>query len=122
MLEFISHASFEKETAKLQKRFTNLLEDIERLKRLCEKQFHPTDPQQIIAPAKLHRVTQNTLWVVWKVEMVVTNSGLRPNQFPRVWFAVQGSKLAFLCIKCHPDNYGDNEVNAIAFERVRDIF
>lgn len=61
-------------------------------------------PQQVIGPAKLHRVTQNDIWTIWKVEMVVPKSGLRPNQFPRVWFVVQGDTIAFLCIALHTEN------------------
>jgi hypothetical protein len=87
---------------------------------LCEVQFSPITPQQVIAPAKLHRLKQNDLWSLWKIEMVVP--GLRPNQFPRVWFAVKGSNIVFLCIVTHIDNYDDNQVTKTATERVTDIF
>lgn len=120
MLDFICHPSFEKESAKLKRRFSSLEKGLQSFQRLCEVQFHPLNPQQIIAPAKLHRVTQNDLWSVWKVELAIV--GLRPNQFPRVWFAVRGSNIAFLCIVTHVDNYEDNKITKIAIERVTDIF
>lgn len=119
MIEFICHPAFVKETATL-KRFPFLDTALESFKMLCEFQFHPLNPQQRIAPAKLHRVTQNDEWSVWKIELVV--HGLRPNQFPRMWLAVRGSNIALLCIGTHIDNYDDNKMTKIAVERVTDIF
>lgn len=120
MIEFYRHSAFEKETAKLQKRFSHLEKGLHQFQRLCEEQFHPTNPHSIIAPGKIHRVTANEIWTIWKVELVVKN--LRPNQFPRVWFAVEGSKIAFLCIGTHIDNYDNNTMDRIAISRVTDIF
>jgi hypothetical protein len=121
MIDFIEHPSFSKETAKLlTRRFPFLNKALESFKMLCEFQFHPLNPQQRIAPAKLHRVTQNDLWSIWKIELAVPN--LRPNQFPRVWSAVKGSNIAFLCIATHIDNYDDNRVAKSAIERATDIF
>ncbi len=54
--------------------------------------------------------------------MVVPKAGLRPNQYPRVWFAVKGSIIAFLCIATHIDNYDDETMNRRALERVADMF
>lgn len=122
MLDFIYHSKFEKEIAKLERRFRNLREGLKAFQRLCEVQFHPANPQGIIAPAKLHRIKQNGIWSLWKVELVIPKSGLRPNQFPRVWFCVQGAKIGFLCIATHVDNYNDNTLNDIALERLSDIF
>ena len=120
MIEFYTHPAFKKETAKLQKRFSYLEKGLKAFYRLCEEQFHPIDPRPVIAPGKIHRVTINEIWTIWKVELVVKN--LRPNQFPRAWFAVKGSKIAFLCIGTHVDNYDDDEMNRIALRRVSDIF
>lgn len=120
MINFISHSSFEKEAAKLKRRFSFLEKALESFKMLCEFQFHPLNPQQRIAPAKLHRITQNDLWSIWKIELSVHN--VRPNQAPRVWFAVKGSIIAFLCIASHIDNYSDNQMNQMAVGRVSDIF
>lgn len=120
MISFISHLSFEKEAAKLKRRFSHLDKALESFKMLCELQFHPLNPKQIIAPAKLHRITQNDIWSIWKVELAV--HGLKPNQFPRIWFAVKGSSIAFLCIVSHIDNYSDNQLNQVAIARISDIF
>ncbi len=120
MIDFYTHSAFEKETAKLQRRFSYLEKGLQAFRRLCEKQFHPINPCPIIAPGKIHRVTVNEIWTIWKVELVVKN--LRPNQFPRVWFAVKGSKIALLCIGTHIDNYNDDKMNRTALDRVSDIF
>jgi hypothetical protein len=120
MLDFIYHPSFEKESAKLKRRFIYLDEGLRSFQRLCEVQFHPLEPKQIIAPAKLHRVTQNDLWSIWKIELAIKN--IKSNQSPRIWFAVKGSNISFLCIATHTDNYSDNQMNRLAAERVTDIF
>ncbi len=120
MIDFIFHPKFEKEIAALERRFHTIKEGLESFQRLCNVQFHPVNPQRVVAPAKLHRVTQNDIWVMWKVELVARN--LKPNQFPRMWFCVQGAKIGFLCVVTHIDNYGEKEMNKIALERLTDIF
>lgn len=122
MLDFVSHELFEKEVAQQEKRFKQLRKGIESFQLICEKQFHPLDPTQIIAPAKLHRLTQNDIWSLWKVELMIPNSGLRPNQMPRMWFAVKGSIIALLCIASHVDNYSDDKKTKLSIERLTDIF
>lgn len=119
MLDFIFHPSFEKEAAELKGRFS-LDAVLKSFQRLCEVQFHPLNPRQVIAPAKLHRLTQNDLWSIWKIELAVP--GLRANQSPRVWFGVKGSHIVFLCVASHVDNYTDNQMAQIAVERITDIF
>jgi hypothetical protein len=121
-LEFLPHDGFESEIAALERRFRTIREGLARFQLLCQKQFHPTQPQQVIAPAKLHRVSQNTTWTLWKVELVIPHSGLRPNQWPRLWFAVKGNLIVFLCVGSHVDNYDDNEMNRIALRRLGDVF
>jgi len=83
-------------------------------------QFHPTNPQRIIALAKLHRLNQNDIWTLWKIELAT--KGLMSNQFPRMWFCVQGSKIGLLCISTHIDNYNDKDMGKKALERLTDIF
>lgn len=122
MIDFIYHPRFEKEIATLKRRFLNIKEGLESFQRLCEVQFHPIEPQRVIAPAKLHRITQNHIRSLWKVELVIPKSNLRPNQFPRMWFCVRGAKIGFLCIATHTDNYDDNNMNRVALERLNDIF
>ena len=122
MIDFICHPKFKKEIVNLSRRFRNLKEGIKSFQRLCEVQFHPVNPQRIIAPAKLHRITQNDIWSLWKIELVIPKSNLRPNQLPRMWFCVQGEKIGLLCIATHIDNYKDNNTNKVALERLTDIF
>ena len=122
MIEFIYHDVIQKEITALERRFRNIKDGFAKFERLCEVQFNPTNPKQVIAPAKLHRLSSNDIWTLWKVELVVPNSGLRPNQFPRMWFAVKGAVIAFLCIASHVDNYDDEEMTKLASVRVTDIF
>lgn len=122
MIEFIYHDGMQKDIAALERRFRTLRDGLAAFKRLCEVQFHPTSSRQVIAPAKLHRVSQNAIWTLWKAELVIPNSGLRPNQWPRMWFAVRGGVIAFLCLASHADNYDDEQMNRVALSRVSDVF
>ena len=122
MIEFLYHDGIRKEIAILERRFHGIQDGLKSFERLCEVQFNPTRPSQVIAPAKLHRISQNNIWTLWKVEFVIPNSNLRPNQYPRMWFAVKGDIVAFLCISTHVDNYNNKEMDIIAKARVSDIF
>ena len=122
MIEFLYHDGIQKEITILERRFRHIRDGLKAFRRLCEAQFHPTNPKQIIAPAKLHRITQNDVWTMWKIELVIPNSGLRPNQYPRMWFAVRGAAIAFLCISTRIDNYNDAELDRLALSRVTDLF
>lgn len=120
MLSFSSHASFEKEVVDLARQFNKIAEGLGSFKKLCDVQFDPVSPKQIIAPAKLHRVTQNDIWALWKVELAV--KGVRSNQSPIVWFAIKGTTLVFLCACSHVNNYSDNDMNSIAVARATEFF
>ncbi|HBB65071.1 MAG TPA: hypothetical protein DCZ84_00275 [Candidatus Vogelbacteria bacterium] len=122
MIQFLYHDSIQKEIAVLERRFHTIHGGLSAFERLCEVQFNPTNPRQVIAPAKLHRITQNDIWTLWKTELIVPNSGLRPNQWPRMWFVVKGAIIAFLCIFSHVDNYNDEDINRLALSRVSDFF
>ena len=122
-MTFLRHDDFEKEIAALRRRRLRYIqESLEGFEKLCEFHFDPVSPQPRIAPGKLHRVTQNNNWTMWKTELPIINSGLRPNQYPRMWFAQSGAIIAFLCLASHIDNYSDAEMDAIALARVFDIF
>ncbi len=123
MIEFCYHDGFEKEIAALEKRRLQYIRtSLEGFEKLCGFHFHPTNPQPRIAPGKLHRVTQNDVWTMWKTELPVIKSGLRPNQYPRMWFGESGAVIAFLCISSHIDNYNDKEMDRLALSRVTDLF
>ena len=122
MIKFLYHDALQKEIAALERRFRTIREGLSIFERLCEKQFNPINPQQVIAPAKLHRVTQNDIWTLWKIELVIPNSGLRPNQWPRMWFVVKGEIIVFLCVSSHIDNYNDKKMDQLALSRVADFF
>ena len=122
MIQFLYHDGIQKEIDALERRFRAIRDGLSAFERLCDVQFNPTSPRQVIAPAKLHRILQNDIWTLWKIELVVPNSGLRPNQYPRMWFVVKGSIIAFLCISSHIDNYNDEEMNRLALSRVSDFF
>jgi len=122
MIQFLYHDGIHKEIAALERRFRTIRDGLSAFERLCEVQFNPTSPRQVIAPAKIYRITQNDIWTLWKIELVVPNSGLRPNQWPRMWFVVKGAIIAFLCVSSHVDNYNDEEMNRLALSRVSDFF
>ncbi len=122
MIEFIYHSGIEKEIIVFKRQFHLIKEAFEIFERLCNRQFNPSNPEVVIAPAKLHRVHQNEVWSLWKIELSVPKSGLRPNQFPRVWFAVHGTVMVFLCMATHINNYSDEEMNHLALSRVTDVF
>jgi len=122
MIQFLYHDGIQKEIATLERRFRTIRNGLSAFERLCEVQFNPTNPRQVIAPAKIHRITQNDIWTLWKTELVVPNSGLRPNQWPRMWFVVKGAIIAFLCISSHIDNYNDEDMDRFALSRVSDFF
>ena len=120
MIDFFTYPSFDSEIAELKRRFHHIDEGIESFKKLCYTQFHPVSPQQIISPGKLHRVTQNDVWALWKIELAVKS--VRSNQSPRVWFAIKGTTIVFLSAQTHLDNYSDFEINTIAINRASDFF
>ena len=122
MIRFLYHDGIQKEIAALERRFRTIRSGLSAFERLCEVQFNPTNPRQVIAPAKIHRITQNDIWTLWKTELVVPHSGLRPNQWPRMWFVVKGEIIAFLCVSSHIDNYNDEDMNRVALLRVSDFF
>lgn len=120
MLNFVFHPHFEKEAASLKRRFPYFEDGIESFKRICDVHFDPINPRQVIAPAKLHRVRCFESFTIWKIELAIKH--LRPNQFPRVWFAVRGATIAFLCVATHIDNLDDNAMNREAEILVGSIF
>jgi hypothetical protein len=123
MIEFRHHPGFEKEIAALEKRrLRHIRQSLEGFQKLCEVHFHPTDPQGRINPGKLHRVSQNDTWTMWKIELAVIKSNLRPNQYPRIWFVTSGATIAFLCVADHVDNYSDGDMDRMALSRVTDLF
>lgn len=122
MIEFIYHDGIQKEIAIFKRRFPHISDGLLSFERLCEVQFNPKEPKQVIAPGKIHRIMQNDLWIMWKIELVVPKSNLRPNQYPRMWFAVKGAIVVFLCISTHIDNYNDDDMNRLALSRVTDLF
>lgn len=120
MLNFFFHPKFEKEADELKRRFNAFDESFAAFKRICAVQFDPINPVQVIASGKIHRLKTLYASTIWKVEIAVKN--LRSNQSPRLWFAVKGENVAFLCIKSHSDNYDNNEIDRIAELRINDIF
>ncbi|MFH1170411.1 MAG: hypothetical protein V1704_02535 [Candidatus Vogelbacteria bacterium] len=121
MIEFLYHDGIKKEIAAFERRFGNVRKGLKSFELLCEVQFHPTEPKQIIAPAKLHRLTQNNIWAMWKIELVIPKSNLRPNQYPRMWFVVKGAIIAFLCLATHIDNYDEQKMDYLAKSRLTDL-
>lgn len=121
-MNFLEHDQFSKEIKKLAGKYRQVNDGLAAVKLLLERQFDPSNPEEIIAPGKIHRVYQDATWSLWKVEVILPHSGLKPNQWPRMWFAVSGDKIVFLCIATHMQNYGNNSVDDIAVDRASDYF
>lgn len=120
MVSWQSHNGFERDFKRLIKKQRGLDDGFTALKKLLSKQFDPNCPMTVIAPGKIHHVkTDDSGWEIWKVEMMV--KGLRPNQCPRVWFAVKGDTITFLVIGSHVDNYENNGMDALAEERYGEV-
>lgn len=116
-----THDTFDKELKKFKKSHPEIDAGIKASKRLLETQFHPTDPRAVIGPNKIHRVTSNQTWEIWKLDVVLVKSGLRPNQWPRLWLAISGDTITFLLINSHIRNYDNNTCDRLALERYTDI-
>lgn len=119
MFNFIEHSVFADEYKKFNSKYF-IDKSLKSLKLILAKQFNPDSPQLVIGPGKIHRVKTCDSCDIWKVEMAVP--GLRSNQSPRIWFAISGTRLSFLTIKTHIDNYSDNDVNKLAESLSSDIF
>jgi hypothetical protein len=119
-IEFAEHDNFVKVFATFSKKYPSTPKGLDDFKKIANIHFHPTQPQQVIGPGKIHRISQMETCVVWKVEMSV--SGLRKNQTPRVWFAIQGVNLVFLHLGTHIENYDDQECSQLALSLASDFF
>ena len=119
-MQWREHSGFIKEIKQLQKKHSQTEKALERAKRLiAEWVIKP--PVSPIAPGKIHRVTQTDRYEIWKFEMVIPNSGLRPNQYPRIWFAVEPETLSLLLLAVHTDNYDNNEKDREATLRYAEL-
>jgi hypothetical protein len=119
-VEFREHENFSKSFDAFVEKYRDAQKGLEDFKKIANKHFHPVTPQQIIGPGKLHVISRLETCTVWKVEMSV--KGLRKNQSPRVWFAIQGGTLVFLCIGTHIDNYDNKRLENLAVSRASDFF
>ena len=115
------HDSFAKELKKICGKYPQVKDGVARVKKLLAVQFNPLRPEEVIAPGKIHRVHSNNIWELWKVEVLVPKSGLKSNQWPRMWFSVSGETITLLAIATHMNNYDNNEVDRLAVKRLSDI-
>jgi hypothetical protein len=118
---FKTHQSFVNEYKKIGKKVANLDKSFAAAQKLLAEQFDPTQPNEPIAPAKLHHIRHFDSFRLYKMEVVALKSGLRPNQFPRVWFALSAEVITFLTIQTHQNNYQDNQINDLAIKRYNEI-
>ncbi len=116
MMQWQQHDSFTNEYKKICKKQRGFADGFERVKRLLGVYFDPICPNTtVIAPGKIHRLRDYTDWELWKVEVMIV--GLKPNLWPRVWFAVCGENITFLAVDMHNTNYDDNALEKIALDR-----
>lgn len=116
-----THDSFDSEFKKLLKKHKQLADGLKKTQKLLEAQFDPLNPTSVIGPGKLHRVTANQTWEIWKVEVALIGSGLKPSQWPRMWFAISGDTFTLLTIVAHQQNYNNNAQDRLALTRYTEI-
>jgi alkanesulfonate monooxygenase SsuD/methylene tetrahydromethanopterin reductase-like flavin-dependent oxidoreductase (luciferase family) len=121
-MEFYEHPSFVKELKPIQKKHRGTFEGVESLKRLLTQQFDSATNIEVIGPGKINRLCETPVWDLWKVEVSIPRSGLKPSQWPRVWFVVSGNTITLLAAAMHGDNYSDNQVTALAKNRASEIY
>jgi hypothetical protein len=114
---FSEHPAFTREMKSLQKRL-DVDTGMARVKKLLAVHFDPENPKPVIDHGKLHRLKATDIWSLWKVEVMVV--GLRPSQWPRVWFLLRGATITFLVGASHAQNYSDNEMERLALDRLLD--
>lgn len=120
MLSFTLHPKFEREAERAQKRSVHFDKAIASFEKVCQVQFDTECPRVVIAPGKLHRLLDAAIYSIWKVELAV--QGMKSNQSPRIWFAIKGNHIAYLCLALHGDNYHDGDVTEEAKIRCADFF
>jgi hypothetical protein len=116
---WLEHSSFTRELKILNKKYA-ISDGMRKIKKLLEVQFDPITPREVIAPGKLHCCTRNGVWELWKVEVLV--SGLKPNQWPRVWFVLSGDTITFLTLGSHINNYSDDKMEKVALDRLAEFY
>lgn len=121
-MNFLEHNDFAKDLKPIQKKHRAIDKGLQSIRLLLTQQFDPINKIEVIGPSKINRVLETATWEIWKVEVAIPKSGLRPSQWPRVWFVVSGINIAFLTIAMHGQNYSDNDLEAIAKTRATDIF
>jgi hypothetical protein len=115
------HDGFVKELKKICGKYPQVDDGVAKVKKLLAVQFDPLQPKEVIAPGKIHRVHGNNIWELWKVEVLLPKSGLKPSQWPRMWFCVSGETITLLAIATHIDNYDNNEMDRKAISCLSDI-
>lgn len=121
-MNYIEHNNFPREVKAICKKHPQLVKGLDAVKRLLDSQFDPVNPVEVIGPSKINRIIQTPVWTIWKVEVAIPNSGLRPSQWPRLWIVVSGDTAALLTIAMHSHNYDNATFENIAKNRATDIF
>lgn len=119
MLIFSRHPKFSKEGERLAGRSVDFHNALRNFEKLCQVQFHASKPQRVISPGKLHHLFDDGISAIWKVELAVKN--VRSNHSPRIWFAIRGETVIYLCAASHTDNYEDDVALRTAKERMQDF-
>lgn len=114
------HPHFDKGMKAFTKKQRNFPRDILHTKKLLVEKF--INKKDFSTSTRLHRVKSldyELVAEIWKIEAMCV--GLRPNQWPRIWFLVYGDMIELLIIKSHIDNYDNNQEDRLAESLVRDI-
>ena len=117
----LRHRSFEKELKAISKKYHQASKAVDDAMRMISEHFNPENSIPIIDPGKLHHIADIRNSSVWKLELAIPNSGLRPSQWPRIWFAIESDTCAFLLLAVHTDNYDNNVKDREAISRFEEM-
>jgi hypothetical protein len=120
-VNWLEHNSFTSEFKTLAKKHRTLEADYPMAKKLLEAQFDPAEKSNPIDPGKIHRLSKlGEERYLWKFEVFVR--GLKPGQWPRMWFAVVDDIIMPLVLLSHSQKYDNNATDNLAFKRYQELF
>ena len=99
--------TFEKDLKVFCKKQKTFAADLKYSEKLIIEKF--INNEDFTTSGKIHRITtfnSESSAEVWKIEAMC--QGLRPSQWPRIWFLIYNGSIVFLRLNFHANNYDDN--------------
>lgn len=95
----------------IKKDYRGFDKDMETAFNLLSDLFCPDTQEEPVKPGRfLHRITGNDAYEVWKFNVAVQGSRLKPGQWPRLWFGVMlQAKLIVPLVMARHKDYGSGD-------------